>query len=267
MGRRYHAYRTTIVNGHRARVSPHLHRNPTDVEQQSPDILGPSGRAEWDRMHRLADEYYEGAWDMPEMTAWRSVKMKYPGGDGGWRPNKHHSALYTPQRDFVIPDPGEMIVLGRALEYAVLTMERGVPAVHVYRFPNDKTAPKLLWSDQRKMLMILPQDEISDELNPDLDGLDRSTNLYREWGWGQQPRGFVSHTVDRMTLPSIGMADTIVYRSGKGTDVRDDPPGVQEYIHQFGDGVVAYQGPSKNKPKAIVFTGGDIDVERAGIVN
>jgi hypothetical protein len=100
-----------------------------------------------------------------------------------------------------------------------------------------------------------------------MSGLERTADLYGQWSWGQDPRGFVTHPVRDHEIKPLGMADTIVYRSGKGSQTRDDPPGVQEYIHQFGDGVVASQGPSVNNPKAIVFRGGDLDVQMPGIIN
>ena len=256
-------YRTTIINGRPLRISPHLRPNPTDKGNPSPQVLPPQARALWDATYQNANSYYNGAWDLADMTAWRAVKMRYPQGAGNWRPRTRNPTA-PPISSTVVPDPGRMITLGRLLEYVV---EENPPRIDVYRFKNDHRAPKVLWSPSQKMLLVLPQDHISTDMNADLEGLEDVQDLYADWSWGQDPRGFVTHPVDDYKINPLGMADTIVYRSGKGTEVRDDPIGVQEYIHQFGDSVVAYQGPNTRRPKAIVFRGGDLDVKMPGIVN
>jgi hypothetical protein len=257
------AYSVTIINGRHLAESPHfVRRNPTDKKNPSPDILPPDARALWDSTHRVANSYYNGAWDLADMAAWRAVKMRYPNGIGRWNPGTPHPT--SPPGPLMIPDPEEMIVLGRALEYVVL---ENPPRLDVYRFKNEESAPKLMWSPSAKMLMILPETQISNDRDPDLTGHADLARRYREWSWGQDPRGRVSEDIEPLRLEPLGMIDSIVYRSGKGTDVRDDPPGVQEYIHQSGDGVVIYQGPSRAKPKAIVIRGGNLDVQQPGIIN
>jgi len=108
---------------------------------------------------------------MPQMAAWRAVKMRYPNGVGNWRPGAGSSLLkrlkrnksltpaeYTlPKGTIRLPDPGETAVLGRALEY--VTIEQA-PGMDVYRFRDEVDAPKLLWSPRHKALMIFPTTEI-----------------------------------------------------------------------------------------------------------
>ena len=62
----------------------------------------------------------------------------------------------------------------------------------------------------------------------------------------------------------VGAADTVVYRSSKWTNVPDDPPGSQEYIHQFSNDVAL--GASEDF-QAMIWRGGKLDVLPAGIVN
>lgn len=254
-------YRTTIINGRNCCWSPHLRVNPTDRANPSPDVLPPEARRLWDATRANAHSYYSGAWDLADMAAWRAVKMKYPNGIGQWRPMRNPAPL----KQTAVPDPGEQIELGRVLEYVV---EEAPPRLDVYRFKDDAHAPKLLWSKSQKMLLILPQDNISEDRNPDLTGLEQSANLFRSWAWGQQPRGFVVHPVDSSQVKPLGMADTIVYRSSKGHKTQvGNPVGSQNYIHQFGDDVVVFQGPNTSSPKAIMIRGGDLDVQEPGIIN
>jgi len=235
----------------------------------------------WDRTYANADRYYQGAWDMPQMAAWRAVKMRYPNGVGGWRPGvgskmvarlKRNKSLtpkeYTlPDSTIRLPDPGETAVLGRALEY--VNIEKA-PGIDAYRFRDEVNAPKLLWSPRHKALMIFPTTEISDDLIPDLSGLDQAVGVYNDFHWGQKARGYSPFKVQDWEMVPIGMTDTVVYRSGKGTDVRDDPVGVQEYVHQHGDGVVTYVSKETDKngtPRAVMIRGGSLDVIEPGIVN
>lgn len=267
--------------GRVCRSSPHLLSNPTDKENQSPAVLPPEAKRLWDRTYANADRYYQGAWDMPQMAAWRAVKMRYPNGTGNWRPGgqsslvrrlKRNRALapneYAPPPQTIrLPDPGETTVLGRALEYVNI---ESPPGLDVYRFKDEENAPKLLWSPRHRALLIFPTTEIPDELDPDLTGLDESVRVFNEFHWGQKARGFSPFKVEDWEMVPVGMTDTVVYRSGKGTEVRDDPVGVQEYVHQHGDGVVTYVSKATDRngtPRAIMIRGGSLDVIEPGIVN
>jgi len=260
--RRNPTYRVVVVNGRHLRQSPHLHSNPTERSNPPPSVLHGENLDLWNRAHAVAGRYYEGAWDYPEHSAWRSLKLARPELNGTVYSTQHTTT--PPEEPMKLPDPGKMIPLGRALEYVAID-DPG--KLDVYRFKNDENAPMVLWSKPRKMLVILPNAKVPKEHDPDLTGLEDLSRLYRDFHWGQQPRGFTTKELEDWTLHPVGMGDTLVYRSGKGTPVRDDPPGVQEYIHQHGDGVVVYQGPDPKNPEAIVLMGGDLDVEEAGIVN
>jgi hypothetical protein len=255
-------HRTLIINGLHA--SPHLQVNPTEKSNPSPDVLPPEARKLWDETFEVAESYYQGAHDLSAMTAWRAVKMEYPYGAGSWRPlSKNPTSPPTVAKP--LPPPEQMITLGRCLEYVVL---ENPPRMDVYRFKNELDAPKLLWSEPQKMLLVLPQDQISEHLNPDMSGLLETRKLYEDYRWGQPARGYTEHGVPAVNVKPLGMADTIVYRSDKGNrSTRDDLPGVQEYIHQFGDGVVAFQGPNVKDPKAVMFQGGNLTVRGPGIID
>jgi len=257
-------YNSIVINPSRPALDMRRIRRRNPTEQHNGDVnrLPAEAHALWKATYDNAKAYYKDAWDLAENTAWKAVKMAYPDKGGQWYPASPFPVT-PPTSMSRLPDPGEMVELARALEYVVL---QSPPHLDVYRFPNTDEAPRLYWSPRHKMLLIAPHADLGPR-NPDMTGLHDAKRLYEDFNWNQQARGASVLALEDYDLIPLGMADSIVYRSGKGTQVRDSPPGTQEYIHQFADGVVARQGPNEQHPKAITFQGGRLDVVEAGIIN
>lgn len=234
--------------------------NPTDRNYGSKKNLPPELLSLWEDTYEAAMKYY-GDKKFSEGAAWRAVRWesgreRMP--NPGWR---------------TIPNPGDTIILGKLIEYATL---ENPPQMRVVKFHRGKE-PDLLWSREHKMLVAFPGIEIPEEricqgpvdnATGQCRNLGKYQHLAKEYvKWSQRyPRGIVQVDIPAYKINPIGPADTVVYRSSKWTPIPGDPPGSQEYIHQFGENVMLSLGRGET-PNAIVFQGGKLDVLPAGIVN
>ncbi len=219
---------------------------PTERNYGSKKKLSPQKRAIWDQTYQSAMNIYSDK-KYAEGTAWRAVRL----ADG----NEPKAA----RRGVRLPNPGDTIILGKLLEFAYIT---DPPNIQFVKFKAG-TEPDLLWSRAHKMLVAFPHAAI-----PQARTKNVPQNLVQEYvRWSQRrPRGAAQFDVPVTTISPAGAADTVVYRSSKWTNTPGDPPGAQEYIHQFSNGVAFEKGPGR-LPNAIVFRGGKLDVLPAGIVN
>jgi hypothetical protein len=231
---------------------------PTDRNYGNVKNLSPQRRAVWDQTFESAMRIYNDK-KFATGTAWRAIRLL----DGNEpRPNPNGGNLpgvLGPAGWQKMPNPGDTIILGKLLEFAYLT---NPPNVQFVKF-NPGQEPDLLWSRENKMLVAYPHLSI-----PGVRLGSVSEKLRQEYTrWAQRgPRGSMQIEVPAYKITPAGAADTVVYRSSKWTQTPGDPPGAQEYIHQFGEKVEFERGRGE-VPSAIVFRGGKLDVLPAGIVN
>lgn len=219
---------------------------PTDRNYGSLKSLPPDLKALHQRTYESALRLYSDK-KFATGAAWRAVRLAQ-----GEEP--------TPSRRRVrIPNPDGTIILGKLLEFAYMT---DPPNIQFVKFKKG-SEPDLLWSRKHKMLIAFPHAVVPAQRDRNV-----SAALTQEYvRWSQRaPRGAAQFEVPVSTIAPAGAADTVVYRSSKWTRTPGDPPGAQEYIHQFGPGVV-YEKGSGRIPSTIVFRGGKLDVLPAGIVN
>lgn len=219
---------------------------PTDRNYGNLNKLSPQMRSIWDQTFESAMRIYNDE-KFSKGTAWRAVRLM-EGREPRPNPRWH-----------TMPNPGDTIILGKLLEFAYLV---DPPNIQFVKF-NPGQEPDLLWSREHKMLVAYPHLSI-----PGVRLGNVSEKLRQEYArWAQRaPRGSTQVNVPAYKVSPAGAADTVVYRSSKWTKTPGDPPGAQEYIHQFGDKVVFERGRG-DVPSAIVFHGGKMDVLPAGIVN
>ncbi|HHO58184.1 MAG TPA: hypothetical protein ENJ85_03330 [Oceanithermus profundus] len=226
--------------------------NPTDRNYGDASRLRGAERQLFDRLYSAA----MGAYDNPKFAegcGWRGVRVQRGRDVGAWGSSEP------------LPPPGDTVVLGYLIEFAyVAPGPDGELALYRSLF-KPGTEPELLWSRKNKMLVAFPQTRMPAMRNPLTPKQRALETEYRRWAQ-RAPRGSATIRVPRTDVALEGAADTVVYRSSKWTKVDGDPPGSQEYIHQFGEKVGVHTSPGE-PPSAIMFRGGKLDVLPAGIVN
>jgi hypothetical protein len=257
----------TITPGHLTSFGRGISGAGHGIKASNMDGLSDRGRAVWQSLYEQAAAYYSDE-EHAHNCAWKGVRWLYSRNMfAGWR--SRPDGERTPLLDR-LPDPGNMVVLGRMIEWVCIQgLEAGAPELVVQRFEG-ADPPDLLWSRTQNMLVCVPKllPATLDTMRKSVPGPLRSVAKESK-GWAQRPAyGHLVAEIEAFPLQFFGLADSIAYRSDKWTK-RSSSRGLrgqQEYIHQFGDDVVCLQGNGK-PPSCVVFYGGAMDVEPRGIVN
>lgn len=213
----------------------------------------------WHMVLRNANGYYKDK-ETAEKTAWKALRVFFRKDWRGWT---LAPALPLPGRgpSVFIDDPGELTQLGTCLEY---TYVDGNAELQIRRFPKEG-APFLYWSGTRRSCYVFPGNVPGPCKTP-----DPNSPAAREFKvWAQRDARCIRDVdVPEVYLQNDGMFDTVVYASDKWHDPNPDDRmvGSQEYIHQVGDGVGAWQARGA-EPTAIAFTGGCLDMEERGLIH
>lgn len=257
-------WRKAVQSGRR------FERNPTD--EWSDDISGlpPDLQDLWMDTYDVALAYYTAAPDggFPKFakgTAWHAVE---------WRMRQQQN---PPQQQH-LRRPEQLVVLAKMLEFVSvenapqLTVVRFGPRaknpklpenspVQIYHVPEE---PDLLWEHDKKYLLAIPGRDFEDLGACRIP--DRKKRAYKTFKTFTKQKPLCEKDVDipKYLLVPVGIADTVVYRSTKWTKDRNNIPGAQEYIHQFGPAVMA---ETTSNADAFVFEGGKLDMIAAGIIN
>lgn len=231
--------------------------------------LDGDARKLWDAAYENALDYYIGpsgdssAKKTAEKTAWKTVRLFFraPSSDEkSWRLEPALPAVGQGPMA-VISDPGDLVDLGKCLEYTYID---GAAVLHIVRFATSDP-PSLCWSQEHRSLFMFPRAQRTSCSAP--DPLRGSSKMFHRWAQRDAACERVFE-VPEVDVQMIGALDTIIYRSDKWHDRNPDPDlsDSQEYIHQVGDGVGLWQSAGA-PPDAIVITGGCLDVEERGIIH
>lgn len=240
-----------------------LKGNPTDEWSEDISQLPPDMQRLWLETREVAANYYGPNFaNYASGTAWHAVLGRmYP---------------QTPNPS-VLREPKNLIVLARMIEYVSvenapqLTVVRFGPNVNVEQnMPEDgpirihhvAEEPDLMWEHDQKYLLAMPGYLLPNDTRTPKAG-SKAYKQFKTWS-KQKPAYERNLDIPAYELWPLGPADTVVYRSTKWTDKRDNQKGAQEYIHQFGPDVVANMAPGE---EAFVFEGGKLDMVAAGIIN
>jgi hypothetical protein len=245
-------YRVPVINGGCAWANPQEHK--PIPRRRIPEELRPTFDAH--RSHATQQPGY--SWEYPDLSASKAVLMENP----AFRDRATQDVELRGVASFQMPNPGACILLAPVLEWTNITS----PTVfETYRIGGEYTP--LFWSPSTRLLFAhIPKGRLDNWRSPTSPAEKKATAQFEAFRWGQDSRGVTDIGIPDDVLYNVGVADTILYRSGKGTEEMDDPTGVQEYIHQFGYGVHCYQDDLEN-PSLVCWRGGDLDVVKAGIVN
>jgi len=162
-----------------------------------------------------------------------------------------------------LPNPGDVALLGTALEIKVERDSDGQEEVH--KFTGE--GPNLYWSPTLKTLLIFPGKHVRwvGHLGPDQElfkaaGAEKSAKLFRRWA-ARDPVQMGELKLQDYQLKPYGRAVHIVYRSSKwkSDGMTDD------YIHTLGKNVRIAMSPG-SPPKAIAISGGRLTVTERGLV-
>jgi hypothetical protein len=231
-------------------------------------VLDSQARAFWESVYEDAYEYYSSA-NAPKptavaaRTAWRAVRMHWeaPGGRGKtWI--RRRPSLATP-RTQLMPDPGDLIILGKILEYVWINADGSLDVRQWATSP-----PDLYWNRTQKILYAFPNVPDQTVCHPVPEDMAAEAKMFKRWAQRHAHcmRTFDLHTED--TINAMGVGDAIAYRSDKWHDASTNPylDDSQEYFHQFSDGNWIWQD-SDTSPSAILMRGGQLDVEERGIIH
>ena len=232
----------------------------------SPRSLTGDAKRFWEQARREANEEYHDD-KLAQKTAWKALRLFFrsEGRQYIWRP-----AMPRPGHGPIthIGQTGDLVYLGPCVEFTYIG---GDALLHFCRFEDGFPAP-LYWSDPYKCLYVFPG---LDAFAAPCEAPDRwSSEATMFQRWAQRPPQCARDiSTPDTNVQLFGNMDTLVYRSDKWHDPNDDQRtmnGSQEYIHQFGDGVGTWPGPTYGQthvPAAIVITGGCLDVEERGIIH
>lgn len=231
----------------------------------NPRVLKGEAQAFWERVREEAYAYYSTAGaPKPEKvaakTAWRAVRMHWEERNGKWV--RRRSKLRRPAKT-VVPDPGDLITLGKLLEYAWLDND-GVLNVRKW----EEEPPNLYWNHEQKALYSFPQVPEATVCEPITEDLAEVAAQFEMWAQ-RKPNCVHPFEIDAdiIMIPS-GVGDSVAYRSDKW-HIKNSVPYLensQEYFHQFSDGVWISQDDDTS-PHAILMRGGKLDVEERGIIH
>lgn len=227
-------------------------------------VLGPDARAFWESVRDDALDYYSSAGApkptaVAERTAWRAVRMHWHESRGK---RVRNSKLRKPNK-MLLPDPGDVIILGKLLEYVWIN-EDG--SLDVRRWTENP--PDLYWNHEQKTLYAfpnVPDIEVCEQVGPDLDD---TAAMFKRWAQRDAQCARTFELDAESSILPMGVGDSLAYRSDKW-HARSDLPHLddsQEYFHQFSDGVWIWQD-SDTSPNAILMRGGQLDVEERGIIH
>jgi len=246
-------HRFAVVNGASPWQNPQEHY--PIPRRRVPDDMRPTFDA---HLKHAKNHYGPDSWEYPELSASKAVLMARP----GLRDRAMRGVELGSPAPFKMPNPGVCVLLAPLLEWTNISE----PTV----FETYRVGPEyvpLFWSPEHKLLFAnISQGRPESWRSPGSEEERGATKLFRDFRWGQDSRGVSDLEVPNVQLQNVGVADTVLYRSGKGTSEIEDPVGVQEYIHQFGYGVHCFQDDAEN-PTLVCWKGGDLDVVKAGIVN
>lgn len=231
----------------------------------NPRVLTGDARAFWDSVQQDAYDYYASAGapkakSVSEKTAWRAVRMHWEDRNGQWVPRR--AKLKRPRKTKV-PAPGDLITLGKLLEYAWLDND-GVLNVRKWTdYP-----PNLYWNHRQKALYSFPHVPEQTVCEPVTEDLAEVAAEYEKWAQ-RKPTCVHPFEIDAgITIIPSGVGDSVAYRSDKW-HIKNSVPYLensQEYFHQFSDGVWISQD-NDTSPHAILMRGGKLDVEERGIIH
>ena len=259
----------------------------------------------WDRVYRVAKEYYvQERAPEPEMLsrtcAWKAVRLGYERKFAGrWEPlcSPGKVAGHWPDGKQIkfgekraLPRAAGVGILGKLLELTFLSPDG---RFMVQRF-EEPGLPDLCWNDGLKACLSFPLLDIPNFCTPidmisedgyrrsnrsgfDMQGLQEGIEVVERW---HQREADCFFRVDppKVKVQVVGLMDTIVYRSDKwgngdepvwqGDLPRNPHPdleGSREYVHQDEYGVVLEES-SGWPPEAIVIHGGRLDAWKEGLV-
>jgi len=231
----------------------------------SPRVLQGDARAFWDSVRDDAFEYYSSAGapkpkKVAERTAWRAVRMHWEAKGRKWV--RRSKPLRKP-RKMLLPDPGDVIILGKLLEYVWIN-EDG--SLDVRRWEN--RPPDLYWNRTQKTLYAFPNVPETTVCEPVPDDLADEAQMFKRWSQRDAHCARTFELDAEASIIPMGVGDSIAYRSDKWHGQSDDTylEDSQEYFHQFSDGNWIWQD-SDTSPNAILMRGGQLDVEERGIIH
>lgn len=237
-----------------------------EPENPSPETLPQELRPFWDEVFRQSEQVYGEngrAHSIPEKTAWRALRMHFEeDGTGAWLRKE------APSRSaFLLEDPGDVVWLGKLLDYTWIEPD-GTVVQRVF----DDPPPDLLWSQSRKTLYSFPTATIPEHCQPLTDDLLDEAKMFKRWAQ-RDAKCARDVGVTPVEMYPLGSADSVSYRSDKWHDENPDfkrLSGSDEYIHVHGDGVWVWEdaaGVEGDVPNVVVIRGGRLDVEERGIIH